>query len=54
VKALLCKDWGRLVIEDAPQPEPAEGEILIQVEACGICGSELECFQERGPRRAPH
>ena len=30
-----------LVIEDVPRPEPASDEILIRVEACGVCHSDL-------------
>lgn len=30
-----------LVIEEAPRPQPASDEILIQVEACGVCHSDL-------------
>ena len=28
-------------IQDAPMPEPAAGEVLLKVMACGICGSDL-------------
>jgi propanol-preferring alcohol dehydrogenase len=30
-----------LVIEDVPLPEPSEGEILLRVEACGVCRTDL-------------
>lgn len=30
-----------LVIEDRPVPKPAEGQVLIKVARCGICGSDL-------------
>ncbi len=32
---------GQLRIVDIPQPEPAEGEVLVKNLACGICGSDL-------------
>ncbi len=32
---------GRLRLVDIPRPEPAAGEILVKVLACGICGSDL-------------
>jgi threonine dehydrogenase-like Zn-dependent dehydrogenase len=39
---------GRLVVrDDVPEPEPAFGQILVQVQACGICGSDLH-FAEHG------
>lgn len=28
-------------IEEAPVPEPGQGELLVRVRACGICGSDL-------------
>ena len=30
-----------LRIEDRPRPEPGEGELLMRIEASGICGSDL-------------
>jgi alcohol dehydrogenase, propanol-preferring len=30
-----------LVIEEVPRPAPASGEVLIAVEACGVCHSDL-------------
>ena len=29
----------RVEIEDKPSPKPGLGEVLIEVKACGICGS---------------
>ncbi len=53
MKAMLYKDWEDLIITDLPQPVPGEGEVLIRVGHCGICGSELECVAQRHPRRKP-
>jgi len=39
--AVLHEFKAPLVIEDVPRPEPASDEILIQVEACGVCHSDL-------------
>src|SRR6202167_1039609 len=30
-----------LVLEDLPIPEPAPGEVLLKVEACGVCRTDL-------------
>ncbi|MEO6317317.1 MAG: zinc-binding dehydrogenase [Acidimicrobiales bacterium] len=35
------------VRDDLPEPEPGFGQILVQVEACGICGSDLH-FAKHG------
>ncbi len=32
---------GSLSVEEWPVPEPGEGEVLLKVHACGICGSDL-------------
>ena len=32
---------GDLALETLDAPEPAEGQLLLQVERCGICGSDL-------------
>ena len=38
---------GRLVIDDVAEPSPGEGEVLVSVKACGICGSDLH-FVDHG------
>jgi len=39
--AILHEFKAPLVIEEIPRPEPATDEVLIQVEACGVCHSDL-------------
>jgi len=39
--AILHEFKAPLVIEEVPRPEPASDEVLIQVEACGVCHSDL-------------
>jgi alcohol dehydrogenase, propanol-preferring len=34
-----------LAIVDVPPPEPAAHELLLQVEACGICGTDLHILE---------
>jgi alcohol dehydrogenase, propanol-preferring len=34
-----------LAIVDVPPPEPAAHELLVQVEACGICGTDLHILE---------
>jgi L-iditol 2-dehydrogenase len=33
-----------LRIEEVPDPEPAAGEVLIQIAACGVCPSDLRAY----------
>ena len=39
--AILHEFKTPLVLEEVPRPEPASDEVLIQVEACGVCHSDL-------------
>src|SRR6516164_8299099 len=38
---ILCRRKTRLVLRELPVPEPAAGQILIAVEACGVCRTDL-------------
>jgi threonine dehydrogenase-like Zn-dependent dehydrogenase len=53
MKALYYADWGKLEIREVPRPTLADGEILVRVTECGICGSELDTFRTESPRRPP-
>ncbi len=53
MKTLLYSAYDRLEIAEVPDPQPGDGELLLRVSACGICGSELEAFRNRSPRRVP-
>src|SRR5262249_4300646 len=35
----------QLVVDTIPDPEPAEGEVLVRTLACGICGSDLHALK---------
>jgi L-iditol 2-dehydrogenase len=37
---------GDLRLHDEPRPKPGPGEVLVRVEAVGICGSDLHWFEE--------
>jgi threonine dehydrogenase-like Zn-dependent dehydrogenase len=47
MRAVSLKSGQIYVKEDAPDPEPAFGQVLVQVKACGICGSDLH-FAKHG------
>jgi threonine dehydrogenase-like Zn-dependent dehydrogenase len=53
MKALYCPVWGKLEIMNLPRPQLTDGEVLIRVSNCGICGSELETFRANSLRRTP-
>jgi L-iditol 2-dehydrogenase len=53
MKALLLSAYKQLDIVDMPVPQPAEDELLIRIEACGICGSDVHGYDGSTGRRLP-
>jgi L-iditol 2-dehydrogenase len=53
MKALLLSSYRHLEIADVPAPTPGEGEILVRVAACGICGSDVHGYDGSSGRRIP-
>jgi len=53
MKAMVYTAPLTLEVRDVPEPEPDDGDVLIAVEAVGICGSELEGFASQSPFRIP-
>jgi S-(hydroxymethyl)glutathione dehydrogenase/alcohol dehydrogenase len=39
--AVLAEPGARLTIEEIPTPQPLAGEVLLRVEACGVCHTDL-------------
>jgi L-iditol 2-dehydrogenase len=53
MKALVLTEYNHLEIQDAPEPQPAPDEVLVAVEACGICGSDVHGMDGSTGRRRP-
>ena len=53
MKALLLTEYSKLEMADLPIPQPAAQEVLIRVEACGICGSDVHGYDGSSGRRIP-
>lgn len=53
MKALILKEYNQLVYEDVPMPQPGPGDVLVQVKACGICGSDVHGMDGSSGRRIP-
>jgi L-iditol 2-dehydrogenase len=45
MQAAVYRGPGRVVVERVPVPEISDGEVLIRVAACGICGTDLKKIQ---------
>jgi L-iditol 2-dehydrogenase len=53
MKALLLSEYGRLEMVEIPMPRPGPDEVLVRVEACGICGSDVHGYDGGSGRRVP-
>jgi threonine dehydrogenase-like Zn-dependent dehydrogenase len=54
MKALVWHGGQNLAYEDVPDPLPVEGEVVLDVELAGICGSDLHGYRGHpGPRVPP-
>jgi L-iditol 2-dehydrogenase len=53
MKSLLLSEYSHLEIADLPLPSAGEDEVLVRVEACGICGSDVHGYDGSSGRRIP-
>jgi L-iditol 2-dehydrogenase len=53
VRALVLKAPGELEVKDVPTPEIGQGDLLVRVMACGICGSDVHGLDGSTGRRIP-
>lgn len=53
MQALVFHGPWRLRVEDVPAPDAADGEVLLEILATGICGSDLHGYTGESGRRHP-
>lgn len=53
MKALCYPAWDQLEIREVAEPTPKPGEVIVEVAAVGICGSEIHGFITHAARRTP-
>ncbi len=54
MRAVIYHAPGDIRIEDIPVPECGEGELLVKIDACAVCGTDLKSFKHGNPRiKAP-
>ena len=53
MKGLVLVDASRFEVRDVPKPEVAADEVLVEVKACGICGSDVHGMDGSSGRRQP-
>jgi len=53
MKALVYTAPNEVTYREEPEPRVQEGDVLIEVDAVGICGSDLHAYHGHDPRRVP-
>jgi alcohol dehydrogenase len=53
MKALVYTQPHEVQLQDRPHPDIAEDEVLLKIEAVGICGSDMHAYHGHDPRRKP-
>ena len=53
MRALRLLAVNDLQLCDVPIPDPATGEVLVKVEACGVCGTDRHLLKGEFPSRPP-
>jgi 2-desacetyl-2-hydroxyethyl bacteriochlorophyllide A dehydrogenase len=53
MKALVYEGPNKLALKEKEKPKRKNGEVLIKVKACGICGSDVEGYLGKSGRRIP-
>lgn len=49
MKAVVVERPGALAVRDIPRPTPRRDEVLVQIAACGICGSDVRYLHGDNP-----
>ncbi|UCG04992.1 MAG: galactitol-1-phosphate 5-dehydrogenase [Desulfobacterales bacterium] len=53
MKAMVLKEYHQLVYQDVPEPTTGPDDVLIEVKACGVCGSDVHGMDGSTGRRIP-
>jgi 2-desacetyl-2-hydroxyethyl bacteriochlorophyllide A dehydrogenase len=53
MKALVYTAPNEVAYRDEPEPLAGAGDVVLEVEAAGICGSDMHAYHGRDPRRNP-
>ena len=53
MKALLLTEYKQMEVTEVDEPEVGADDVLVQVEACGICGSDIHGYDGSTGRRIP-
>ncbi|NDZ98282.1 alcohol dehydrogenase catalytic domain-containing protein, partial [Streptomyces sp. SID10116] len=45
MKAAIIESVGKAVVGDVPDPTPGPRDVVVEVAACGLCGTDLHILQ---------
>ncbi|CAB1064191.1 2,3-butanediol dehydrogenase, R-alcohol forming, (R)- and (S)-acetoin-specific (EC [Olavius sp. associated proteobacterium Delta 1] len=53
MKALVLEEYNKLIYKDVPEPQVGPDDVLVQIKASGICGSDVHGMDGSTGRRIP-
>jgi L-iditol 2-dehydrogenase len=53
MKAAVYQGKEQLIVQDMPDPSLAEGEILLKIEACSVCGTDMRTYKHGDKKIVP-
>lgn len=53
MRAAVLQGIGELVVEEVPEPAPGPGQVVVEVGACGVCGSDVPRILTTGTYHFP-
>jgi L-iditol 2-dehydrogenase len=53
MKAMRLESVGNLFVRDVEKPRPGPDDLLVRVEACGVCGTDRHLFLGEFPSKPP-
>jgi 2-desacetyl-2-hydroxyethyl bacteriochlorophyllide A dehydrogenase len=54
MRAIVFERPGSALLTDVPDPTPGPGEVLMQVEAAGLCGTDVHSYRDEYPSPFPY
>ena len=53
MKAAVLEALDNIVVKEVPTPAPGDGEVLLRVRSCAVCGSDIRIFHSGNSRVVP-
>jgi len=53
MRAAILESPGRVIVQEVPAPTPGPGEVVVEIDLAGVCGSDVALFEGRRPAAYP-